>query len=240
MGLALLIIPILLKITVPYGRHAAHRHWGPTVNSKFGWFIMEITVIVVFSLLFFRGSATKTLPMYIFYATFILHYINRTFIFPLQIKSNGDKMPWLIVILGIAFNLINGFFNGYWFGTLALSYSNNWLLDPRFILGLILFFTGMSINITSDQKLIHLRKGKRKGYYIPYGGLFNYVSSPNLFGEIIEWLGWAIMTWSLPGFSFALWTAANLIPRSLDHHRWYKNYFDNYPENRKAVIPYIL
>ncbi|MEX2589838.1 MAG: hypothetical protein WD334_06510, partial [Chitinophagales bacterium] len=74
----------------------------------------------------------------------------------------------------------------------------------------------------------------------PNGGLFRYVSSPNLFGEIIEWTGWALMTWSMPTLSFAIWTWANLLPRALDHHRWYNSYFKEYPKERKAVIPFVL
>jgi len=98
----------------------------------------------------------------------------------------------------------------------------------------------MYINISSDNILLGLRKGGKKGYYIPYGGLFKYVSSPNLSGEIIEWLGWAMMSWCLPSFSFALWTMANLIPRALDHHHWYKRKFADYPKDRKAVIPFLV
>ena len=149
-------------------------------------------------------------------------------------------MPLIVAVSAIFFNLCNGFFNGYWFGYLSPVYDMSWLLDWRFILGVLLFFTGMIINIRSDQKLIGLRKGGKTGYYIPYGGLFKYVSSPNLFGEIIEWLGWAMMSWCLPAFSFALWTLANLLPRAIDHHRWYHRRFKDYPSERKAVIPFIV
>lgn len=149
-------------------------------------------------------------------------------------------MPVLIVLLAIIFNLINGFFNGFWFGTLATDYSHAWLFDYRFISGLLIFVIGMTINISSDNKLINLRKGGKAGYYIPKGGLFNYVSSPNLLGEIIEWTGWAIMGWSLPGFSFAIWTMANLIPRAINHHNWYLAKFDDYPKNRKVIIPKLF
>ena len=100
--------------------------------------------------------------------------------------------------------------------------------------------SGAIINQHSDQILINLRKKSDMGYSIPHGGIFNYISSPNYFGEIIEWLGFAIIANSLPAFSFFIWTFANLAPRALDNHRWYKDTFKDYPPERKAIIPFIL
>ncbi len=240
MALALIVFPIMLKVTVPYGRHTSTL-WGPTLRNRWGWFIMELPVLLVFSWFFFTGSAEKTWPVYIFYGLFMLHYINRVFVFPFRLKENGKRMPWLIVFMALFFNVANGFFNGYWFGTLSAGrYPDSWFESPFFIVGIVLFFSGMYINLKSDNRLLALRKGGKRGYYIPKGFLFKYVSSPNLLGEIIEWMGWAIMSWSLPSFSFALWTAANLIPRAMDHHRWYHKKFSHYPKERKALFPYIL
>jgi 3-oxo-5-alpha-steroid 4-dehydrogenase 1 len=98
----------------------------------------------------------------------------------------------------------------------------------------------MGINLKSDAILIGLRKKGEKNYQIPKGFLFDFISSPNLFGEIIEWTGFAIMAWNLPALSFAIWTFANLVPRSLNHHNWYKENFPDYPKNRKAVFPYLF
>ena len=100
--------------------------------------------------------------------------------------------------------------------------------------------TGFIINLKSDHILRNLRKPGDTGYYIPYGGMFKYVSCPNYLGEIMEWFGWALLTWSLVGLIFAVWTAANLIPRAVSYHRWYMKKFDNYPDNRRALIPFIL
>ncbi len=97
----------------------------------------------------------------------------------------------------------------------------------------------MIINVTSDNKLISLRKEKM-GYKIPNGKLFNFVSCPNYLGEIIEWFGFFIIVPSIASLSFFLWTSFNLIPRALNHHEWYNEKFKNYPKNRKAVIPFIL
>ena len=92
---------------------------------------------------------------------------------------------------------------------------------------------------TSDKFLINLRKPGETGYKIPRGFLFEYVASPNLFGEIIEWTGFALMAWNLPALSFMVWTGANLIPRARNHYDWYKRTFPDFPKNRKVVIPFI-
>ena len=116
----------------------------------------------------------------------------------------------------------------------------DWVYDIRFIAGSILFLTGMVINIRSDNILLSLRKSSANGYAIPKGGLFRYVSCPNFLGEIIEWAGFALMTWSIAALAFSILTAVNLIPRALDHHKWYRDRFEDYPRLRKALIPSIL
>jgi 3-oxo-5-alpha-steroid 4-dehydrogenase 1 len=106
-------------------------------------------------------------------------------------------------------------------------------------MGLGFFISGFFINKKSDNILIALRK-EQDGYQIPQKGLFKYVSCPNHFGEIMEWIGFAIIAWNIAALSFAVWTICNLLPRALNHHAWYKETFENYPKNRKALIPYIL
>ena len=59
-------------------------------------------------------------------------------------------------------------------------------------------------------------------------------------GEIIEWIGFAVMTWSVAALAFAIWTAANLAPRALSHHKWYRETFPDYPTERKALIPFVV
>ena len=89
--------------------------------------------------------------------------------------------------------------------------------------------------------MIDLRaNGTSTDYAIPRGGLFDTVSCPNHLGEIVQWFGFALMCWNLPALSFAIWTAANLIPRSLSHHAWYRQHFPDYPRDRSAVIPFLL
>ena len=77
-------------------------------------------------------------------------------------------------------------------------------------------------------------------YKIPYGFAYKYVSMPSYLGEILTWVGFAMASWSLAGLSFVLFTIANLLPRALSNHKWYKEEFVNYPEERKAIIPFVL
>lgn len=238
-AMAIVIFPFVLKIVAPYGRHTTGR-WGPLIDNRTGWILMESPALVFFAFMFLSGTNHgQTVPL-IFFSFWILHYVNRTIIFPFRLHTKGKKMPVTIVLSAFIFNLINAYINGYWLGSLAIKYDISWIRDPRFIAGCLLFIGGMLINMRSDNLLIHLRKPGETGYAIPVKGLFAYISCPNHFGEIIEWCGFAIMTWSLPGLSFALWTMVNLIPRALQHHRWYKDKFANYPPDRKAVIPFIL
>lgn len=169
----------------------------------------------------------------------MLHYFNRAVIFPIRTRTAGKKVPLVITFSAIFFNLVNGAMIGYYLGFVQ-EYNNSWLHTPQMIIGLLVFLIGVYINVQSDNILLNLRKPGETGYKIPQGGLFAYISCPNLFGEMIEWVGFAIMTWSLPGAAFAIWTIANLLPRALDHHQFYLEKFSNYPPQRKAVVPFVL
>jgi hypothetical protein len=236
--LAVIVFFVLMKITAPYGRHTTSR-WGPLISNKWGWMIMELPVLVVLYLLIFPDIILFSFPYLIMIGLFSLHYINRIFIFPFRLHTKGKKMPIAIMGSAIFFNIMNGFSFGYYFTHFA-SYTNEWLSDPRFITGISLFFIGLIINWKADNILINLRNPTETTYKIPNSWLFNKVSCANLFGELIEWFGFAILCWNLPALTFFIWTAANLIPRALAHHNWYKEKFVDYPANRKAIIPYVL
>ena len=110
----------------------------------------------------------------------------------------------------------------------------------KFILGFIILIIGVIINTSADKVLIKI-KNQNIGYQIPTGGLYKYITCPNYFGEIIQWTGFAIITWSFPAFLFVLWTMANLIPRAKAYNNWYQLRFKGeYPNNKKAIIPYII
>ena len=226
----------LFFINAPYGRHI-RQGWGPKVSNRLGWLIMEAPAAVVFAVLFLIGTASRSLTAFVFLGMWEVHYLQRAFIYPFYIADRRKMMPVLIPLMGFIFNASNAYLNGRYLFFLSGGYPFSWLADPRFITGLVLFVAGYSTNRWADRALFSLRTSGEIGYKIPYGGLFGWVSCPNYLGEIIEWVGWAIATWSLPGLSFAVWTIANLVPRARAHHAWYRASFPDYPKKRKALIP---
>ncbi|MFL2666412.1 MAG: DUF1295 domain-containing protein [Flavobacteriaceae bacterium] len=232
----ILLFPVLIKIKAPYGRHTSKK-WGITINNKIGWILMELPALVICPIYYILQNSNLYTINTIFISLWILHYFNRTIIYPLRIKTKGKRMPLIIAASALIFNIINGLINGYYLSNTNYLEINYYIL----LLGLIIFFTGLIINVNSDNKLIGLRlKNEENKYVIPNGGLFNYISCPNFFGELIEWLGFAIITLNLGSLSFFIWTFINLVPRAISHHKWYKNNFKDYPKNRKAIIPKLL
>ena len=109
--------------------------------------------------------------------------------------------------------MINAYVNARWVSEIG-RYDPEWLGDPRFLAGVLVFVVGFAINNHSDNILLGLRKPGETGYSIPRGGVFRYVSCPNYFGELLEWAGWALATWSLAGLAFFVYTAAKPRPES--------------------------
>lgn len=237
MILAAMIFIVLLKVTAPFGRHTSPK-WGPMISNRLGWMFMELpgmTLVLYFILSRFLLQNIVSLTLASFY---VFHYVNRALVFPFRIHTRGKKMPLVVALMAVCFNLMNGFLIGYYFGEVH-TYSSDYFLTINFIAGTVLFIAGLTINWKYDNRLIHLRKASETGYVIPSGGLFDLISCPNLFGEILEWGGFALLCWNLPALSFFVWTFANLIPRAISHHRWYRQQFPDYPK-RKAVIPFLL
>jgi len=223
-----------------YGQYISGR-WGRSINNRAGWVIMEVPVVIVFAAYWLASDRTfETTPL-VFCCIFNLHYLQRTFVFPLLIRGD-DQMPWSIIVFGMIFNTANAFMQGTWIYFLAPEdqYTAAWLTTPQFVIGLAIFLTGFAINLHSDHIIRNLRKPGDTGFYIPRGGMFRYVTSANYLGELTEWVGWAVMTWSWPGLVFAVWTFANLGPRANTHHKWYiRKFGEEYPADRKRMIPFV-
>ncbi|XP_022093130.1 3-oxo-5-alpha-steroid 4-dehydrogenase 1-like [Acanthaster planci] len=228
---------ILQFVGAPYGRYVDSR-FGCFIPGKVAWFVQEIPSFLLPTILLIASGGEQGFVNNVLISLMIFHYFQRTFVFTFLIRG-GKPTTLLAFLLAFFFCVTNGYLQGQYLTHYAV-YPQSWSRDPRFIIGVFLFFSGMAINIHSDSILRNLRKPGETGYKIPHGGMFEYVSGANFFGEAVEWSGFAIACWSLPGLAFAIFTACNIGPRAYRHHWYYKQKFEDYPKSRKAFIPFLL
>lgn len=241
-AVAVIVFVALFFVDAGYGKFYNPK-WGPSLENRIGWVLMEAPVFVAMLLLWWFSDRRWDPVRMVFLLLFEAHYFHRSFIFPLRIRGR-NQMPLSIILMGVMFNTLNALMQGgwlFWFSP-ADRYPLSWLRSVPFIIGTVVFFCGMFINIQSDDIIRNLRQPGDTRHYLPKGGMFRYVTSANYFGEVLEWTGFAILTWSLPGAVFALWTFANLAPRAA---RIYDVYRCEFPDEMnlqkvKRILPFIF
>lgn len=243
---ALFCFIALYFVPAGYGK-MVNKKWGFAINNKIGWLIMECpTIIVMFSFTIAGYYLPLTKEEYtsriLVLLPFICHYIYRSFIFPFLLRGKS-LMPITIVLMGLVFNTVNASLISTWCFYLcpAPFYSYSYFMSPAFIIGSLIFLIGFIANIDSDAYIRRLRKVGDTKHYFPHCHLYRFVSSANYLGEMVEWLGFAILTSNPASYLFLVWTSANLIPRS---HAIYKQYQKEFPEEMarykvKRIFPFI-
>lgn len=244
-----LTFPFLFFINPAYGK-TYRSSWGRPLSGRWGWFLQEIISPVTLLSSFYSARARVStaslfapVPVHVFLFLFTMHYANRAVLYPLQ--RHLSPTTYLVVGCSVLFNLVNGHLIGVELATRTAAQLQGWmdLAVPHVVAGLTVMALGAWINISCDATLRALRargKGDR-GYYIPSGGLFEYVCCPHYLGEGIEWTGWALATGTHSGWVFAFWTFANLAPRAWNTREFYRDKFKGeFPRSRRCLIPFLL
>ncbi|XP_074801176.1 3-oxo-5-alpha-steroid 4-dehydrogenase 1 isoform X2 [Natator depressus] len=261
---------LLCFLRMPYGRYSTGRFGYPVPARLAWTLQELPSLLVPLGLSLFSGAARLSeWPNRILLALFIVHYAHRcglqgnplytglcTFqikkqprqskediseralIFPVLIRG-GKPTPFIVFALALIFCVYNGYLQGRSLSNYA-EYPSGWLKGPCFIVGFAGWLSGMAINIYSDHILRNLRKPGETGYKIPRGGLFEYVTGANFFGEILEWFGFALASCTFESAAFAICTLFILGSRAHHHHQWYLEKFEDYPKSRKIVIPFVF
>lgn len=237
--LGVVVFVALYFVEAGYG-YLFNRKYGFPIPNKVGWVLMEAPAFFTMIAWCTTARPGQTVQL-VLAGLFLLHYFQRSFVFPLLMRGKS-QMPVGIALMGLVFNCINASLIGAWLFRVAPDgYYAEWFSKPCFWAGLLLFFAGMAVNLQSDYIVRHLRKPGDTRHYIPRGGMFRYVSSANYFGEVLEWTGFAVASWSTAGLLFVWWTFANLAPRSASLYRRYEKEFGTEFTSlgRKRIIPFI-
>lgn len=233
-------------IPSPYGRFADARY-GLSLDPRLGWFLMEFPATLSFFYFFFQGpNRADPFPLFVLFV-WTCHYANRGYIMPLLMRvPKGQKSSFgiMVVVIGWVVTSLHGYLNSTWVTTIFPHTDASWFTDPRFIVGVTLYYGGLLANLHADHVLRNLRtkeevaNGERH-YRIPNGGLFRYVTNASYFSELVLWAGFAIFTWSPGGVFILTISMANLVPRAIATHKWYLERFPDYPKERRVLIPFL-
>jgi len=159
-------------------------------------------------------------------------------------KFGGD-------FIGISFLIKNCCY--YWgFGLFIGFFTNHPLFTPVgqtniFQIGLVLFFLAELGNGYIHWTLANLRPEGSKDKKIPTGIIYTLlgVSFPNYTFEVIAWIAWNMMFFSIPGVLFLILGTGQMVQWAIKKHRRYVVDFDGkdgkplYPK-RKAMFPFLL
>ncbi|CAL4061354.1 unnamed protein product [Meganyctiphanes norvegica] len=114
------------------------------------------------------------------------------------------------------------------------------------VIGIIITILGSLIQHISLRTLASLRKNNKgeinhEAHVIPEGTMFELVTCPHMFAEILVYVGIFIVLDFHPHWAVILiWVTANQVQVAIMNHQWYKKTFKDYPIKRKAIFPYLL
>ena len=218
----------------------------PVIPSRISWIVQEcpcVFITIFFIIYYYENLNYKNILVI---SPFLIHYLHRTFIFPFVIHSSKNN-PLEITLMAFTFCFFNAIMINRSIFCLIKDYGDEFLLNYTF--GLAIFLLGIYINIHSDYSMIKQRNANQdenNKYIIPRGFMYELISCPNYFGELTEWLGFFILSNSFSGLVFFISTFANLFPRAIQYHQWYKNKFkeefatDKDLIQRKAIVPFLF
>uniref|UniRef100_A0A7E4UTA9 3-oxo-5alpha-steroid 4-dehydrogenase (NADP(+)) n=1 Tax=Panagrellus redivivus TaxID=6233 RepID=A0A7E4UTA9_PANRE len=228
----------LFDFHASYGRYYDQSMFAKfAINGRLAWFLQESPALLIPTIAIYYHGENMNISKSIAMIMFVGHYVQRTLVYPFLIKGGKPTTP-IILICAWFICVWNGFLQGYYYVIYA-DFDENHAYSPISLFGILVFVIGMTTNIHSDSILRNLRGPGEVDYKIPHGGLFDWVSCGNYFGEIMEWLGYAIFCRSLPALGFALFTMANIAPRASQYHQDYQKKFPEYPKERRILAPFL-
>ncbi|KAL1411571.1 hypothetical protein Q8F55_002535 [Vanrija albida] len=245
------VMPLHAPLTLwcfdaPFGKFAKNV-WG-NVSGNRAWVMMEAVAPLTFLGTFLAIGAPHG-PARLLTALYLVHYAHRAFVSPLLLAPARAPLHAVVVASGAAFNALNASLLArelVYFPPRRV-YHDEILHDLRRAPG---------HRLVSPQIDAPTRKAAAQGgrYKVPLGGLFALISFPNYFCEWLEWTGYAIAlspqvltsTPLFPGvmlaapWAFVLAEVSAMAPRAVRGHAWYRRTFDDYPAERRAVVPWLL
>ena len=121
-----------------------------------------------------------------------------------------------------------------------------WDLNLRMICGTLVFLWAWYQQYRAAVILANLRKDENGTvvtykHRLPVGGLFDRLSSPHMFCEMLMYFALNLILWGHTIWPYVFfWVLCNQCETALLNHWWYQTNFKAYPKERKAFLPFVF
>jgi len=115
------------------------------------------------------------------------------------------------------------------------------LASWHLIIGFPWFCIFMVLNFICHLRLKYMRRPGSNDFVIPHGGLFEYITCPNYFCEIMTWVGFNILTGFTPaGIAFNICGTLQMIQWATQRRdKFIKLFGSKWPKKRWVLFPFI-
>jgi hypothetical protein len=205
---------------------------GTGVSGRAGMVFLYSLPFVTITFIAWSYLPSATLVQWVVYLAVAFHFIKRVLesLFLHKYAGKIDLSTTMMIALFYSFAA----------GTLGWLNRNPLLAPDTWIyIGVVLYIIGITGNFNHHKLLADLRKNSLE-YFIPKGGLFEYVICPHYLFEMIAWLGIALLSRHLMAWFILLFIIFYLTARAMRALKWYHEKFNDFPKDRKAILPFVL
>lgn len=231
----LLLVVLLTSPAIYFGSGLLkYNKFRPSAETpaRLGMFILYASPIIALYFSARNYVANANLIQWIVLTSVALHFMKRVLESLFLHKYSGAAK--LSAAISIAFFYSSAsFFIGY------LNRTPLHPIDIWFMLGFVFYFIGNIGNFIHHKILADLRKDSLE-YFIPKGGLFNYVVCPHYLFEIFTWVGIFLFSRHLGTLLVLGMIIAYLFARSLVTLKWYRETFSDFPKHVRTMIPFVF
>ena len=221
-------------VPIPYGKSYTPGRFKIEIKDRVAYILCNFfgPFLFVYSQCSLPNGHIFSVPSVIF----TIHYFHRIFIYSWFRKSSSRPWPLYTFLYYLCSNTLFGLLTSF----LLIFSGKTFHIALQILLGIVILGFAVVAAI-HDYKLCSLRHGGQNGYQIPNFFLFKWVSGPNYFLEIIEWLLFTLyLPFNLGAVAYVALVLANISGKAEWNHDAYIRIFKNkYPKDRAPWIPFI-
>jgi very-long-chain enoyl-CoA reductase len=209
---------------------------GPLIIHPLAYYLPNI---------FYGRSFEHSYMQKVAFVLVILHFLKREFETLFVHRFSHGTMPLFNIFKNSAhYHILSGVFlagslYGPWYSAtskMGSARSNPGTLYPFLALWAFAELSNLHVHIT----LKNLRPPGTRVRGIPKGFLFNYVSCPNYFTEILAWLAFLGITIDWAALLFLTVSIVQMVLWAVKKHKAYKKEFGSKYPRRKVIFPFVF